>query len=212
MQYSLFAHGNVLEIETPIALAHQVKLGWGTQVTFHEPVPREISGLQVFDKIGPGSRFHMPLPSTLTTFGRRNPRLKSVTLLFDTSHCRITNVHIYDGSRIVQEFNSIKLAGQFLQTRDPEDINPEALLLNAQSFPNTLRVDRPHRIFSAVGVSFFACAFFEDFNVQGQAHDPRFHGPFPPAILTVSGCGAQFIIEDASIFAVKIGPVHILGP
>ena len=82
MQYSLFTHGTALEIETPDALAGSIKVGWGTQILFRAPVAENVEGLPVFPEVGPGSWFHMPLPSTLTTFGRRNPRLESVTLLF----------------------------------------------------------------------------------------------------------------------------------
>ena len=53
---------------------------------------------------------------------------------------------------------------------------------------------------SAIGISFYACAFFEDFNERGVAHDPHFHGPFPESILTISAAGGQFEVED-DIFA-----------
>jgi hypothetical protein len=125
-QYSLFTHGNALRIETPGALADHTYFGWGAQVTFKEPVPQNAPFGVVWDEIGPGSWFHLPLSSTLTTFGARNPYLKSVTILFDTAHCRITNVHVYDGAVIVHEFNQLRLKGAFLTKRDSNDVNPEA--------------------------------------------------------------------------------------
>ena len=207
MQYSLFTHGTALEIETPDALAGSIKVGWGTQILFREPVAENVEGLPVFPKVGPGSWFHIPLPSTLTTFGRRNPRLESVTLLFESRHCRILHVHVYDGVDILQEFNNLKLAGAFLRKRNSEDINPEASSPNRQEFSNTLPLEKSHRVFSAIGISFYACAFFEDFNEGGFAHDPHFHGPFPESILTISAAGAQFDVED-DIFARVVSVVE----
>ena len=83
-----------------------------------------------------------------------------------------------------------------MRKRNSEDINPEALSPNRQEFSNTLSLKKPHRVFSAIGISFYACAFFEDFNVGGFAHDPHFHGPFPESILTISAAGGQFDVED----------------
>jgi len=204
MKYSLFTHGNALQIETPNALAGNIKVGWGTQITFREPVEENVSGVPVFAIEGPGSWFHIPLPSTLTTFGRRNPRLESVTLLFEAVHCRILHVHVYDGADIVEEFNDLKLpktfklAGDFLHARDSQDINPEASSPTPQTFRNTLRLKKSHRVFSAIGISFYACAFKEDFDEGGFARD---HGPFPESILTISAAGGQFIAEDFSLLA-----------
>jgi hypothetical protein len=201
MKYSLFTHGSAVQIETPNALASNIKVGWGTQITFREPVAENVEGLPVFPNVGPGSWFHIPLPSTLTTFGRRNPHLESITLLFESRHCRILHVHVYDGVDIIQEFNdfrlprTFKLAGDFLHKRDSEDINPEASSSTPQTFSNTLRLQKPHRVFSAIGISFYACAFIEDFDEGGFAHDSR-SGPFPESILTISAAGGQFTVED----------------
>ena len=85
MQYSLFTHGTALVIETPELLAEYRKVGWGTWIRFLPPDHRNIDGMDVWDNAGPGSWFHVPLPSTLTTFGHRNPRLGSVTILFETT-------------------------------------------------------------------------------------------------------------------------------
>jgi len=207
MTYSLFTHGTALQIETPNALASNIKVGWGTQIRFREPVA-DGSNLPAFPTEGPGSWFHIPLPSTLTTFGRGNPRLESITLLFEATHCRILHVHVYDGVDIVQEFNDFKLprtqklAGDFLRARDPRDINPESASSNPQTFRNTLSLEKPHRVFSAIGISFYACAFFEDFNVGGFTHRPG--DPFPESILTISAAGAQFIVEDNSFLAILV--------
>jgi hypothetical protein len=211
-QYSLFTHGNALRVEDPGSLANHYYVGWGAVATFRAPVAQQESFGIVYDEVGPGSWFHLPLTSTLTTFGRFNPSLKSVTLLFDTSHCRITNVHVYDGAAIVHEFNGLRLKGDFLTKRDTNDINPDtAVAFGAQAFSNTLTLPRPRKVFSAIGVSFFACAFFEDFNERGRAHDPRFDGPFPPAVLTVAGAGGQYLVEDRSFLTVSVSAIDKVG-
>jgi hypothetical protein len=185
-------------------------VGWGTQITFRGPVAENVPGLDPAYPIeAPGSWFHIPLPSTLTTFGRRNPHLKSITLLFDAQHCRVLHVHVYDGFDIVQEFNDFKLprttklAGEFSHKRNSEDVNPEVSYTNPQEFRNTLQLEKPHKVFSAIGISFYACAFFEDFNVDDHVHNPRFDGPFPESILTVSAAGGQFTVEDNSLLALS---------
>lgn len=207
-QYSVFTHGNALVTESPAELAGQIKVGWGTQVTFRPPASRTVGNFEVFDSRGPGSWFHLPLTSTLTTFGRQNPYLASVTLLFDTSHCRITNVHVYDGVRQVAAFDNLGpfgLKGSFLETRNRADVDPEFPGATPQSFPNTLALPRPHRVLAGIGLSFFACAFREDFNVGGFSHDPRFHGPLPPAVLVVAAAGAQFVVDERSLITMHIG-------
>jgi len=210
-QYSLFTHGNALAIETPQNLAFHIKVGWGTQIRFKDPVPESTPFGTVFADQGPGSWFHMPLTSSLNTFGRANPQLDSVTLLFETSHCRITDVHVYDGVEKVEEFKNFGpfgLHGEFLESRDSKDVNPEVALSSPQSFRNTFKLKRPHRVFSAIGISFFACAFHHDFI---PATGERFDGPFPPSILTVSAAGAQFLVDDSSLLTLSVGTAVKFG-
>jgi hypothetical protein len=209
-QFSLFTHGTALAVETPGNLAGHTRFGWGTDVFFREPVRQVVNGLPVFDEVGPGSWLHLPLPMTHTTFGRKTPRLESVTLLFETTHCRITSVHVWDGANRVQAFDGLRLRGAFLDRRDPEDVNPEAPpSATPQTFANTLRLRRPHPVFSAVGISFFACAFFEDFNRQGRAHNPEFDGPFPTSMLRVAGGGAQLAIPGDPVVGLTVGRMRI---
>jgi hypothetical protein len=206
-QYSLFTHGTALEVETPANLAHFVRLGWGTEITFKKPVVEDFHGLPVTNAEGPGSWFHLPLTSTLTTFGRRNPQLESVTLLFETSHCRIVHLHVWDGAKLVQEFNGIHRKGAFLATRDTDDVDPESLQSSPQRFSNTFTLSRPHRVFSAIGLSFFACAFHEDFNVGGFS--PPLGAPLPPAVLIVAAGGGQFVVADMPLLQLSLGKVRI---
>lgn len=198
MQYSLFTHGTALQIETPSILTSSLKVGWGTQIEFRQPAVQE-GDLPLRDPEGPGSWFHISLPSTLTTFGRRNPRLESVTLLFQTfGNCRIKHIHVYDGVDIIQEFNfdnQFRLGGEFLRSRDSKDINPEVPPPD-QDFPagNTFHLAKPRKVFSAIGISFYASAF------GGQHPPPNF--PDLKAILIVSAAGGQFTVDDGFISGV----------
>ena len=187
MQYSTFTHGNALAIETPSVLAGCLNVGWGTQLSLPAPIPQQTSFGIVYNEVGPGTWLHMPLTSTLTTFGPFGPRLVSVTLLFATEHCRITDVHVYDGAVVVHRFASV-LKGNFLGSRDERDVDPERRGSNPTTFANTLKLPVPHKVFSAIGISFYVCAYKSDFDVHGHSSGP----PFPQAILTVAGAGAQF--------------------
>ena len=146
MQFSTFTHGNALAIETPNALAGYFRVGWGTQMIFPAPVPQQTSFGIVYDEIGPGTWLHMPLTTTLATFGLFGPRLASVTLLFSTEHCRITDVHVYDGATIIHRFEGA-LKGNFLGSRDPRDIDPERHGSDSATFGNTLKLPAPHKVF-----------------------------------------------------------------
>jgi hypothetical protein len=211
-QYSLFTHGTALQIETPQNLASHVKVGWGTEIVFQAPVVENLQGDPVWPDVGPGSWFHIPLPSTLNTFGRSHPLLDSVTLLIGTSHCRIKHLHVWDGAILVEQFNNLGqfgLKGDFLQKRNIKDVDPELTVSNPQTFVNTRRLSRPHKVFSAIGLSFFACWHSQDFH----GHNPKFDGAFPQSLLTVAGGGGQFLVDDSPAFTVHIGKVGILfGP
>ena len=191
MQFSTFTHGNALAIETPNSLAGYFRVGWGSQMIFPAPVPQQTSFGIVYDEIGPGTWLHMPLTTTLATFGLFGPRLASVTLLFSTEHCRITDVHVYDGATVVHRFEGA-LKGNFLGSRDPRDIDPERHGSDSATFGNTLKLPAPHKVFSAIGISFYACAFKSDFDIHGHAGGP----PFPQAVLTVAAAGAQFNVAQ----------------
>jgi hypothetical protein len=177
MQYSLFTHGNALRVENPGNLAGLNNFGWGTQIEFHPPIQGQTGDVPTLQS-APGSWFHLPLDSTLTTFRSASPRLISVTILFQTTNCRIDKVHVYDGARFLQEFKSNQFGfhGEFLDSR------------------NAFKLDSPHPVFSAIGISFFAYADVSDF------HPAR--PPFAGATLVVAGGGAQYhaqsLLEEAA--------------
>jgi hypothetical protein len=63
-------------------------------------------------------------------------------------------------------------------------------------------------VFSAIGLSFYACAYIEDFNQGGFTPGP--HGPFPPAVLTVAAAGGQFVVEDSPLATINMGKIHVI--
>ena len=195
MQYSLFTHGNALRVENPGNLAGLNNFGWGTQIEFHPPIQGQTGDVPTLQS-APGSWFHLPLDSTLTTFRSASPRLISVTILFQTTNCRIDKVHVYDGARFLQEFKSNQFGfhGEFLDSRNAVDIDPGTPPFGAASFNNTFKLDNPHPVFSAIGISFFAYADVSDF------HPAR--PPFAGATLVVAGGGAQYhaqsLLEEAA--------------
>ena len=195
MQYSIFTHGTAVEVEDPAALVGFEKVGWGTRILLKEPPLETVTDFDVRPEHGPGSWFHIPLTSTLTTFGRSNPFLVSVTLLIDTQFCRIKDVHVYDGAEIVQEFNNNMLQGELSYSRNGDDINPDSPPDILEGFDNTLKLDRPHKVFSAIGISFYATAYTEDYDENGYARSGR----YPQAVLTVSGAGAQYRVADPPV-------------
>src|SRR5262245_22046546 len=192
MQYSIFAHGTSLHIESPNAVESSMTLGWGAVLRFKSPVPKQIPNLgTVYDEIGPGTWCHISIPCTHTTFGPYAPVLESVTLLVDTTHCRITDIHVYDGAELLEAFGGLK--GDYLWLRNPRDINPGIdYPFGTPTYTNTKVLRHKHRLFSAVGISFYACAYHEDFDERGWSNGP----PWPEATLTFAGAGAQFHVPD----------------
>lgn len=207
-QYSLFTHGNSLRVEAPEVLLDYRHFGWGAQIAFKPPPADDDSkGLpQLFAVEGPGTWFHLPLTSTLTTFGRQNPRLSSITLLYETTYCRITDIHVYDGAEIVAQFAEPRFGfhGSFLSARNLQDIDPERPLSSPQALNNTHELLPPHNVRSAIGVSFRAAAFHADYRIGGFFDDPHFRGPLPPATLVVAAAGGQFLVDDTPLLTVHL--------
>ncbi len=202
MQYSIFAHGTSLQIESPAAIASSTVVGWGTVLRFRAPVPQQTDGPTVYDDVGPGTWCHISIPCTHTTFGMKAPLIESVTLLADTTHCRITDIHVYDGPDYIEALGGIR--GEYLRVRNPEDVNPQIdHPWGTPTYANTKVLQRKRRLLFAVGISFYACAHFKDFKEIGQSRGP----PWPEAILTFSGAGAQFHIpEPINRVTVKVRP------
>ena len=191
-QYSIFTHGTALQVERPETVREILRVGGGTAVTLHLPILDTTVAPDAHDDEGPGTWMHLPLTSTLTTFGRSNPKLVSVTLLYECRHCRIADVHVWDGGALVYQFNGKHLRGSSLAQRNSSDINPGSAALPASAFSNTLALPSRHEVFSAIGVSFFVRWFRTD--LHGDEYDLK-HGRFPDSVVLIAAVGAQYVVD-----------------
>ncbi len=93
--------------------------------------------------------------------------LHRVFLLFDSVSGSIRNVHVYDGSAKVQEFNDLFLQGE------------HRLALDGQ---NTFNLAHPHTVVWGIGISFYFIASI------------GFDTTIPPARLILGAAGGDFFI------------------
>jgi len=122
--YASWVHGNTLTVESPENLARVGHFGWGVDM-------ETISFKETW--------IHIPLPTPVIVADRRTNLLR-VFLLFSSDGGRIKNVHVYDGSSIIQEFNDLFLEGEHL---------------GALNIQNTFNLAHPHTVVWGVGISFF---------------------------------------------------------
>jgi hypothetical protein len=146
-----WVHGNALTVETPEHLARVGHFGWGADMAIQP---------------GKDSWFHIPLPTPVIVNDVRTT-LHRVFLLFDSVSGSIRNVHVYDGSAKVQEFNGLFLEGE------------HRLALDGQ---NTFNLASPHTVAWGIGISFYFIA------------DIGFDSAIPPARLILGAAGGDFFI------------------
>jgi uncharacterized protein DUF6623 len=147
--HASWVHGTALTVEQPENLSHVGHYGWGADMRI---VP------------GKSSWFHVPLPTPVILNDSRSSLLR-VFLMFETEQGSIRNVHVYDGSSKVQEFNNLLLTGE-------HRINLDAA--------NTFNLTRPHSGAFGVGVSFFFVA------------DIGFDSNIPPPRLILGSAGGDY--------------------
>ena len=144
-----WVHGTALAVETPANLDHVGYFGWGADMAV---------------KPGKSSWFHIPLPTPVITNDVRT-HLHKVFLLFLTASGSIRNVHVYDGSSKIQEFNDLHLQGE------------HRLGLDAA---NQFNLSQPHAVVWGIGVSFFFVA------------DIGFDSSIPPPRLILGSAGGDY--------------------
>jgi hypothetical protein len=195
MQYQASIHGTSARVETPETVERVNTVGWGTVVTFKPPTPQDV-GLPIFADEHPGSWLHLTIPLTLPLPSAGHTRLESITLFGETIHCRIKNVHIWDGPYLLDPRNDVGIKGSFYE---------EGVTI---PFPRRPLVD------VAIGISLYACAFHQDYDRNGRtwdyAHEPR----FPDAMMILSGARANIRLPDppkAPDFAILFEDVANLG-
>ncbi len=142
-------HGNALTVEQPENLSRVGHFGWGADMAI---------------VAGKSSWFHVPLPTPVILNGSRASLLR-VFLMFETEQGSIRNVHVYDGSSKVQEFNGLLLKGEHRINLDAE---------------NTFNLAQPHSVAYGIGVSFFFVA------------DIGFDSNIPPPRLILGSAGGDY--------------------
>ncbi|KVC86001.1 hypothetical protein WJ47_25840 [Burkholderia ubonensis] len=149
--HASWIHGNALTVENPGSLDRVGHFGWGADMAI---------------KPGQSSWFHIPL-ATPVIVGDVRSKVQRLFLMFSATSGSVRNVHIYDGSGKVQEFNNLLLSGEHRTELD-----------NA----NTFDLSAPHTVVWGMGVSFFFVA------------DIGFDTPIPDARLIVSSAGGDFFV------------------
>jgi hypothetical protein len=147
--HASWVHGNALTVESPGNLASVGHFGWGGDMMI---IP------------GRSSWFHIPL-STPVIIGDIRSKVQTLFLLFKSESGSIRNVHVYDGSFKVQEFNGLQFEGEHRVSLDGQ---------------NTFKLSTPHTVIFGMGISFFFVA-----NIG-------FDTPIPPARLIVASAGGDF--------------------
>lgn len=143
-------HGNALKAENPENLNRIGYSGWGAEIEVQH---------------GRGSWFHISLPTPVFLSDVRSTLFR-VFLLFEAVPGTIRNVHIYDGSARIQEFNGLELYGEHRTAVDES---------------NTFTLAAPYLVKFGIGVSFY---YLADFGLGGS--------PFPPNRLTIASAGADY--------------------
>ena len=147
--HAMWTHGNALTVENPGSLDRVGHFGWGADMAV---------------KPGQSSWFHIPL-ATPVIVGDVRTQVQILFLMFDAESGSIRNVHIYDGSGKVQEFNDLLISGEHRTALDGL---------------NTFKLSEPHTVVWGMGISFFFVA------------DIGFDTRIPAARLIVSSAGGDF--------------------
>lgn len=144
-----WVHGNALTVESPANLDRVGHFGWGADMQI---------------KPGKGSWFHIALP-TPVILADSGTKLERVFLMFKTSSGEIRNVHVYDGSTKIKEFNDLLFEGDHLLTIDDR---------------SRFELPEPHAVFTGIGISFFFQASI------------GFDSAIPPPRLIVGSAGGDY--------------------
>lgn len=149
-QHSFWTHGTALTVESSENIIGNRYYGWGADMDI---IP------------GKSSWFHIPLSSP-QKLNNDSVRLLRTYLFFNAFNCSIRNVHIYDGSAIVQEYNELFLEDEHRLAKDSW---------------NTFNLTKEHTINTGIGISFFCVAAI---GFDSQIPQPR---------LIIGTAGADYV-------------------
>jgi hypothetical protein len=149
--HASWVHGTALAVENPENLARVGFFGWGGDMLIQP---------------GKSSWFHLPVPTPVIVADTRL-KLVRVFVLFksDPGAGNIRNVHVWDGSAKVTEFNNLNLQGEHRNGLDAQ---------------NTFNLPSVHTVAFGIGISFFFQAAV------------GIDSPIPPARLIVGTGGGDF--------------------
>ena len=147
--YASWIHGTSLSVENPENMHRIGYFGWGADML---SLP------------GKSSWFHVPLPTPVVVGGIQSKLLR-VFLLFETERGNIRRVHIFDGTKRVQEFNDLNLTGKHSGGVDSV---------------NTFKLKAPHSVFLGIGISFLFVG------------EIGFDTPIPPPRLVIASAGGDY--------------------
>jgi hypothetical protein len=122
-KYASWIHGNALTVESPQNLSGIVHFGWGTDMR----MPPDQA-----------SWFHIPIPTPVIVADKRT-QVQTFFLLFQSEKGRLTNIHIWDGSFQVQQFNNLDASGERRFELDGK---------------NTVHLAHPYTVLFGMGLSF----------------------------------------------------------
>ncbi len=148
--YASWTHGNNLTVESPENLDSVGHYGWGGDMLI---------------KPGKSSWFHIPIPTPVIVNGNRS-LLQRVFIMFQCTQCSIRNLHVYDGSSKVQEFNNLMYDGEHRTSLDTQ---------------NTYNLSNQHIVIWGIGITFFCVA------------DIGFDSKIPPPRLILGAAGGDFM-------------------
>jgi uncharacterized protein DUF6623 len=147
--HASWVHGNALTVENSENLNRVGHFGWGADMAV---------------KPGKGSWFHIALPTPVILSNVRSSLIR-VFLMFESEQGSIRNVHVYDGSFKVHEFNDLLIEGE------------HRLALDGM---NTFNLANPHSVAFGIGVSFFFIASI------------GFDSAIPPSRLILASAGGDY--------------------
>jgi hypothetical protein len=94
--HASWVHGNAVSVESPEKCRRVGHFGWGGDFSL---IP------------GKGSWFHVPLPTPVIV-GDVRTTVRRFFVLFLAEGCEVRNVHVFDGSAKVHEFNDLGHTGE----------------------------------------------------------------------------------------------------
>ena len=151
LRQASWTHGNSVVVENPENFSSIQRFGWGTDLLF---IP------------GKSSWCHIPIPTPVIMNDQR-ANVQNLFLLFQSNRGEgsIRQVHIWDASIPVQQFNDLHLDG------DHRGLDASG----------TFTLSNPHQVLFGMSISF---RFQASIGIDSRV---------PPSLLRITSAGADFL-------------------